>query len=642
VKQENELTFNWLAKASGREKIRAQLSGLWNFEKFPELYKAGGHYFYLHNPGLQNQSVLYFMDSLSGPPKELLDPNTYRKDGTAALIGQAVSWQGKLMAYAVAQAGSDWKEWRVRDVETGKDLPDLVRWSKDESTAWAPDDTGFYYTRFPEPPPDKLLTVSSLNSKVYFHKLGDPQRADKLVYERPDHPDWLFEPMVMEASRSLVISIFTGVDGMNLLAWRDLAAPSSPMRDLIATAEHEYDPIALDGSLLYLRTNDGAPRGRVIVMDLQKPDRARWKEIVPEHGETLDEVQIASGRLLLSYMKDAHSTARLVTLEGKPISEIEMPGLGTAKWSPARLGDQELFYLFEGFTIPPGYYRLDVHTGKSTVVRRGKVDFDASGFETRQIFYKSKDGARVPMFISARKGLKLDGNNPTILNAYGGFDIAQTPRFEPYIAAWMEMGGVWALANLRGGSEYGEGWHQAGMRDRKQNVFDDFIAAAEALIANKYTATPRLAIYGRSNGGLLIGAVLNQRPDLFGAAMPTVGVMDMLRFHKFGFGAQWTGEYGTPDRPHDFGILRAYSPLHNIRKGAQYPAVLITTADHDDRVMPGHSLKYAATLQQAQSGPAPILIRIETRAGHIAGTPTVKLIDEWTDRLTFLRTALRM
>jgi len=642
VEQENALTFSWLAKVPGREKIRARLTELWNFEKFTKFYRAGGRYFYLHNSGLQNQSVLYVMDSLNGAPRELIDPNTYRKDGTAALNGQSVSWNGNLMAYAVAQAGSDWREWRVRDVATGKDLPDLVRWSKSGATSWAPDDSGFYYARFPEPPPEKLLTASALNEKVYFHKLGDPQQADKLVYERPDHPGWGFGPQVMEGGKILLLWIDPGVPGINLLAWRDLANPSSPVKDLIKVAEHSYQPIEVAGSMLYLLTNDGAPRGRVIAMDLPQPDRAHWKEIVPERAETLDDAYIAGGRLLLSYMKDAHSAARLVTLEGKPVAEIELPGLGTAEWSTAHLRDEEMFYQFAGYTIPPGYYRLDVQTGKSTLIRRGKVDFDGSAFETRQVFYKSKDGTRVPMFISARKGLRLDGNNPTILYGYGGFDIAETPNFTPYTAAWMEMGGVWVVANLRGGSEYGEAWHKAGMRGKKQNVFDDFIGAAEALIADKYTSTPKLAIFGGSNGGLLVGAVLNQRPELFGAAMPSVGVMDMLRFQNFGFGAQWTGEYGTPENPDDFRILRAYSPLHNIRKGVKYPPVLITTADHDDRVMPGHSLKYAATLQQAQEGPAPILIRIETRAGHGAGKPTSKLIAEWADRFSFLRASLKM
>jgi prolyl oligopeptidase len=646
VDRENALTFSWLAKIPGREKIRTQLTSLWNYEKFTKLFKAGGHYFYFHNSGLQNQPVLYVTESLNGHPREFIDPNTYRKDGTVALTRQNVSWNGKLMAYAVAQAGTDWNEWHVRDIETGKDLPDVVSWSKDGTAAWAPDDHGFYYTRFPEPPPDKVLTAIALNEKIYFHKLGDPQKADKLLYERPDHPDWTYAPQVMEGGKVMIIWIESSVPGVDLLAWVDLAKSdptnsSSPVKDLVTKAEHSYYPIEIADSLLYLRTNDGAPRGRVIGMDLRQPDRSHWKQIVPEREETLEDAVMAGGRLVLSYMKDAHSAARLVTFDGKPVAEIAMPGLGTAEWSPARLRDEEMFYRFAGYTIPPGYYRLDLRTGKTNLVRQGKVNFDAAAYETKQIFYKSKDGTRIPMFISSKKGLKLDGSNPTILYGYGGFDIAETPNFQPYIAEWMQMGGIWAVATLRGGSEYGEAWHQAGMRGKKQNVFDDFIAAAEALIAEKYTSTPKLAIYGASNGGLLVGAVLNQRPDLFGAAMPSVGVMDMLRFNKFGFGAQWTGEYGTPENPEDFKILRAYSPLHNIRK-TQYPPVLITTADHDDRVMPGHSLKYAATLQQAQEGSAPILIRIETRAGHGAGKPTSKQIGEWTDRFAFLESALKM
>src|SRR5580698_6780715 len=396
VEEENALTVSWLAKLPGREKIRAQLTGLWNYEKFSQFYKASGHYFYLHNSGLQNQAVLYFMDSLNGTPRELIDPNTFLKDGTAALNGQSVSWNGKLMAYAMAQAGSDWKEWRVRNVDTGKDLADLVRWSKAGTTSWAPDDSGFYYTRFPEPPPDKVLTVSALNEKIYFHKLGDPQQADKLVYERPDHPNWSFDPQVMEGGKILLLFIYPGVEGTNMLAWRDLANPSSPVKDLVATvqsgAQHGYQPIEVAGSMLYLLTNDGAPRRRVIAMDLQQPDRAHWKEIVPEREETLEDSYIAGGRLLLSYMKDAHSTARLVTLDGKPVAEIDLPALGTAEWSPAHLRDEEMFYRFEGYTIPPGYYRLDIQTGKSTLIRRGKVDFDATAFETRQIFYKGCDG----------------------------------------------------------------------------------------------------------------------------------------------------------------------------------------------------------------------------------------------------------
>jgi prolyl oligopeptidase len=642
IDEENALTASVLAQAPDREKIRQHLTELWNYETFGGFFKAGDRYFYFHNTGLQNQSVLNVLDSLTGSPRVLIDPNTYRQDGTAALNGQTVSWNVRLMAYAVAQAGSDWNEWHVREVSTGKDLPDVILWSKDESVSWATDDTGFYYARFPEAPPDRLLSVSSLNQKIYYHRLGNDQKADRLVYERTDHSDWLSGAGVMEGSNVLMIDTFPGVYGQNLLAWRDLADPASKVQDLIAAPEHEYSPIAVLGTTLYLRTNDGAPRGRVIALDLHRPDRAHWKEIVPQREETLEDVYMAGDRLLLSYMKDAHSAAVLTTLEGEAVGDVELPGLGTVSWSAARLRDREMFYTFSGYTIPPGVYRLDLQTGKSTLIRQGKAAFDANAFETRQIFYQSKDGTRIPMFVSARKGLKLDGSNPTLLYAYGGFDIAVTPGYTPYIAAWMEMGGVMAVANLRGGSEYGEAWHQAGMREKKQNVFDDFIAAAETLIAERYTSTPKLAIFGASNGGLLIGAVLNQRSELFGAAMPAVGVMDMLRFHKFGFGAQWTGEYGSPDNPQEFKVLRAYSPLHNIKIGTAYPPVLITTADHDDRVIPGHSLKYAAALQAAQEGPAPILIRVETRAGHGAGKPVSKLIDEWADRFAFLRLALKM
>jgi prolyl oligopeptidase len=641
VEQENKLTFAWLAKLPGRDATKARLTALWNYEKFTNLYKAG-KYFYRLNTGLQNQAVVYMMDSLNGTPRELLDPNTYRKDGTAALANETVSWNGKLYGYAVAQAGSDWDEWRVRDVATGKDLPDLVRWSKGYPISWAPDDSGFYYSRFPEPPPDKLLTAAALNHKIYYHKLDDPQTADKLIFERPETPAWTLAAQVMEGSHYVLFDMQPGEPGKNMLSFQDLSVSSRRTVSLIAAPDYGYGALCVVGSLLYLQTTDHAPRGRIIAIDLAHPERARWKEIVPQQEETLDTAQIADGKLLLAYMKDAHAAARIVTLEGKLISEVAMPGLGTATWPPARLHDKEMFYSFTGYTQPPAEYRLDLATGKSTQVRPGKNAFDPTNYETKQVFYKSKDGTRVPMFLSHRKGLKLDGNNPTILYAYGGFDIPITPGYSAAIATWMEMGGVYAVANLRGGSEYGEAWHEAGMRAKKQNVFDDFIAAAEWLIADKYTSTPKLAIFGGSNGGLLIGAVLNQRPDLFGAAMPAVGVMDMLRFHKFGFGTQWVGEYGNPDNAADFPVLRAYSPLHNIRKGVTYPPTLITTADHDDRVMPGHSLKYAATLQQAQEGPAPILIRVDTRSGHGAGKPTSKQIDEWADRFAFLTYALKM
>jgi prolyl oligopeptidase len=642
VEEENKLTFGYLAKLPGREKIKEQLTQLWNYERYGTFSKAGPYYFYAHNSGLQNQPVVFVTRSLDQTGKVLLDPNTYRKDGTAAQAGQSVSWNGKLYAYSIAQAGSDWEDWHVRDIETGEDHTDLVRWAKSGAVAWTADDGGFYYSRFPEPPPEKLLTVAALDQKIYFHKLGDPQSADKLVYERPDHPNWGLYPTMMEGGRYLIFYIYTGVPGTNMLSFQDLSASSRRTVDLITKDEYDYSPVATLGSVLYVRTNDGAPRGRVVAIDLEKPERSNWKEIVPEAPETLERVEIADGKVLLVYMKDAHSAARLVSVEGKPIGDVALPGLGTAFWSSPRLRDKEVFYGFTTFTAPATIYRLNLETGKSDIVRESKTGFDAGDYETTQVFYPSRDGTRIPMFLTYRKGMKRDGQNPTFLYAYGGFDISLTPAFNPAMAEWLRMGGIYAEANLRGGGEYGEAWHHAGMRDKKQNVFDDFISAAEWLIANKYTSTPKLAISGGSNGGLLVGAVLNQRPDLFGAAMPAVGVMDMLRFHKFGFGTQWVGEYGSPEDPQAFPILRAYSPLHNIRVGVKYPPVLVTTSDHDDRVMPGHSLKYAATLQQAREGSAPILIRIETRAGHGAGKPTTKIIDEWADRLTFLRSALRM
>ena len=642
IEEENKLTADYLAKTPGREAIKEQLTQLWNYEKFSGFIKAGSNYFYFHNSGLQNQPVLFTQTSLHASPRELLDPNQYRRDGTAALNGRSVSWNGKLLGYGVAQAGSDWTEWHVREVATGKDLPDVIRWTKSGGVSWTPDDGGFYYERYPEPPADQLLTVAAANQKVYFHKLGDPQSADKLIYERPDLPTSFVFSTLMEGGRYLIFYVASGASGKNMLFYQDLKTDPGHTIDLIPTEEHTYQPFANVGSTLYVLTNDGAPRSKVIAIDLEHPARDKWKDIVPERDETLDEAQLADGKLLLSYMKDAHSVARVTTADGTPISEVPMPGIGTAAWSPARLHDKEMFYSFAGFTFPPAYYRLSLDTLKSEAIHASKVAVDVSGLETKQVFYNSKDGTRIPMFVCYKKGLKLDGQNPTMLYAYGGFNVAITPAFSPTIMEWLQMGGVYASANLRGGSEYGEAWHQAGMKANKQNVFDDFIAAGEWLIANKYTSTPKLAISGASNGGLLVGAVLDQRPDLFGAAMPAVGVMDMLRFHKFGFGMAWAQEYGSPDNAEDFKVIRRYSPLQNIRPGVQYPATLITTSDHDDRVMPGHSLKFAATLQQAQEGPAPILLRVETRAGHGAGKPTSKQIDEWVDRFVFLKMALRM
>jgi prolyl oligopeptidase len=641
VEEENALTHSYLSQLPGREKIHARLTQLWDFERFSNAYQAGGHYFYSRNSGLQNQDVVYVSDRLNGEPRVLIDPNTYRSDGTAALSGESVSWNGKLFGYGVSQAGSDWSEIHVREIATGKDLPDVIHWVKGSVPVWTLDDSGFYYSRFPEPPADQVLTVAARNAQIYLHRLGEPQSADTLVYERPDQPTWGLGPALTEDGRYLLIYA-TASAGKNMLFYQDLSHAGSKVVELIAKDEFAYSVIGSVGPVFYIQTTESASRGRLIAVDVTHPEKANWRDIVPEQPATLNSAAMAGSKFVLDYLQDAHSVTRLVSLSGKPISDVALPGLGTANFAPVRQSDREIFYAFATYTAPTAIYRLDLVTDKSTLVHQSRLSFNPASYETKQVFYQSKDGTRVPMFLTYRKGIKLDSSNPTLLYGYGGFDIAMTPGFSPPYIEWMDMGGIFAVANLRGGSEYGEAWHLAGTKEHKQNVFDDFIAAAEWLISSKYTSTPKLAIFGGSNGGLLVGAVVNQRPDLYGAAMAAVGVMDMLRFQKFGFGEYWVGDYGSSDNATEFESLIKYSPLHNIKKGAHYPPVLITTSDHDDRVMPGHSFKYAATLQQAQGGPAPILIRIETRAGHGAGKPVSKLIDEWTDRMLFLRKSLGM
>ena len=642
VQAENKVTAAYFAQIPEREKIRARLTDLFNYERFPRAFRAGGKYFLFRNDGLQNQDVLYLLDKPDGSPRVLLDPNTLRADGTAALAGLSATLDGSRLAYAIAQAGSDWSEWRVRDVKSGKDLPDLIRWTKFTTAAWTPDGKAFYYQRFAEPSDKNALTVANEFAKLYLHRIGEQQSSDTLIYERSDHPHWLFEPEVSEDGRFLLMRVETGDAGKNLLFYQDLQAAQPRVMELIDQLTAQFNFIGNRGGVFYLQTTDGAPKGRIVAIDTAKPDRANWRQIVAEQNETLNSAQLVDGKLVLDYLKDAHAQAKLVPLNGAGSREIALPGLGTAGWSPAHSTDTELIYSFASFTAPAALYRYDVRANKSTLLRQSKLSFDPSNYEAEQIFYSSKDGTRIPMFLVHRKGLKRDGRNPTLLYGYGGFNIALTPTFNSAFLDWMEMGGILAVANLRGGSEYGEAWHLAGTMQHKQNVFDDFIAGAEWLIANHYTSTPRLAIFGGSNGGLLVGAVLNQRPDLFGAAMPAVGVMDMLRFHKFTIGANWVGDYGSSDNPEEFRTLLAYSPLHNIRKGGRYPPTLITTSDHDDRVVPGHSFKYAATLQAAQAGPAPILIRIETRAGHGAGKPISKIINEYADRWAFLVHELKM
>jgi prolyl oligopeptidase len=642
VEAENKLTAEYLSHIPQREKIHARLTELFNYERYSSAFEVAHKYFLFRNDGLQNQDVLYIADMPDGAQRVLLDPNTLRADGTAALSGLSVDRSAKLLAYAIAQAGSDWSEWHVRDISTGKDLPDLVQWTKFTSAEWTADGRAFYYQRFPQPKDNAALTAANRNAQLCLHRLGDPQSSDKLIYQRPDQPHWMFAPTVSDDGRYLILQIETGDAGKNILFYQDLTAKEPRTVELISQMQAQFHFLGNQGSTFYIFTTDNAPKGRVIAIDVKRPERANWKEIVAELPETLGSVEYADGKMILSYLKDAHSVAKIATLDGKLVRELALPGLGTTAWSHSHTTDTELIYSFTSFTAPAAFYRYDLKNNETKLLRASKLSFDPAQYETEQVFYKSKDGTRVPMFLVHKKGLERNGQNPTLLYAYGGFNIAVTPSFSPAFMGWMEMGGVLAVANLRGGSEYGEAWHQAGTKLHKQNVFDDFIAAAEFLIANKYTSTPKLAIFGGSNGGLLIGAVLNQRPDLFGAAMPAVGVMDMLRFNKFTIGAAWEGDYGSPQNPEEFKALFAYSPLHNIRPGVHYPPTLITTSDHDDRVVPGHSFKYTATLQAAQGGPAPILIRIETRAGHGAGKPTTKRIDEAADRFAFLAHELHM
>ncbi|MGD0668813.1 MAG: prolyl oligopeptidase family serine peptidase [Bryobacteraceae bacterium] len=652
IEAEVKLTSQWLAAIPQHDAIKRRLTQLFDYERYPAstltnfshgfmwsyagAFSAGNHYFLLRNSGLQNQAVLYTVDAQGNHPQVLLDPNTFRSDGTAALCGLAPSRDGRLLAFGLAQAGSDWCEWRIRNVESGQDLPEVLQWTKDAAPAWTADGRAFYYVRYPKPPEGQILTAVNRNPKVMLHRAGEAADRDQFVYEDPAHADSGFGPVLTADGRWLIVHMDLPQDSSrNMLYFEDLSVASPRMTLLTPDPKGIYDYAGSQGSRIYVRTTDGAPKGRIIAIDLAQPGREHWTEIVAEKPDSLEHAALASGRLLLSYLHNAHARAVLYSLAAKTSSDVALDGIGTANWSPAQPDASELFYSFVTFTSPAALYRLDLRSGRSTLLRRSQVSFDAGQYQTDQVFYPSKDGTKVSMLLVHRKGMALDGRNPTLLYGYGGFNIALTPSFSPALVEWLEMGGLYAEANLRGGSEYGEAWHLAGARHNKQNVFDDFIAAAEWLIRSRYTSTPKLAIFGGSNGGLLVGACLNQRPDLFGAAMPAVGVMDMLRFNKFTAGAGWVGEYGSPDNPDDFQTLLAYSPLHNIRK-TSYPATLITTSDHDDRVVPGHSFKYAATLQESQQGPAPILIRIETRAGHGAGTPTSKTIDEFTDRWAFL------
>ncbi len=635
VEAENKLSFGFLESITERARIKERLTKVWNYEKYGIPFKEGNRYFYSRNSGLQNQSVLYTVSSLDGEPKMILDPNTLSSDGTVALSGVQVSNDGKLLAYSLSASGSDWQEWRVRDVVSGKDLSDHLKWVKFSGVAWLRDNSGFFYSRYDEPKSDSLKATNYFQ-KVYFHKLGTAQTSDVLVYERPDQKDWLFGSQVTEDGNYLIIPVYEGTDSKTRVYYKDLSKSNSDVVKLLDAFDAAYAFVGNEGTRFWFQTDLQASRGKIIEIDITKPDRTNWKVVVPESKEALQSSTFVNRKFILNYLKDAYTQVRVHDTNGKLLSEVQLPGIGSADGFNGKSTDTETFYSFTSFTTPTTIYRYDANTGKSTIFRQPKVDFVPSDYETKQEFYTSKDGTKIPMFITYKKGLKLDGNNPTYLYGYGGFNVSLTPAFSIGNLVWMEMGGVYAQPSLRGGAEYGEEWHQGGMKLKKQNVFDDFIGAAEWLIKNKYTSTPKLAIGGGSNGGLLVGAVMTQRPDLFGAAVPAVGVMDMLRFQEFTIGFAWISDYGSSKNAEEFKALYAYSPLHNIKPGTSYPATLVTTADHDDRVWPGHSFKFAAALQAAQGGPAPILIRIETKAGHGAGKPTSKVIEEIADKWAFL------
>lgn len=641
VAAQNAVTFGYLEKIEAREQLKKRLTELWNYPKYGLPFKRGDRYFFSKNDGLQNQYVYY---SVSSPddenPKVFIDPNTFSEDGTVALKDLQFSKDGKLAMYATSASGSDWQTFRIKNVETGEDLADKLEWIKFSTAAWLPDHSGFFYSRYAAPKEGDEFEQSNKNMKLYFHKTGTPQSDDVLIYERPDNPDMGFWPGVTDDGRFLVLNVWTGSARVNRLYYKDLQSENSDIVKLLDANDASYNFVGNTGTEFYIQTDLDAPNARLISIDVANPAKENWKTLIPESKAVLSSAQIVNNQFVVSAMVDARDRLTVHELDGSLVNEIELPTIGSVGSISGEREDSEMFYSFTSFTYPTSIFRYDFKTGTSEIFRSPDIDFDGSEYVVKQEFYPSKDGTKVPMFIVHRKDLAMDGSNPTYLYAYGGFKISMTPAFSISNLVWLEMGGVYAMPNLRGGGEYGEDWHQAGMLEKKQNVFDDFIAAGEYLIEKGYTSGEKLAIAGGSNGGLLTGACITQRPDLFGAAIVAVGVLDMLRYHKFTIGWAWASEYGSSDNPEQFDFLYKYSPLHNLKPGTHYPATLITTADHDDRVVPGHSYKFAAALQAAQGGDKPTLIRIETKAGHGAGKPTGKIIEEAADKWAFLMKVL--
>jgi prolyl oligopeptidase len=640
VKEENRLTSAYMEKLADRATFREELTKLWNYPRYTVPDYQGHRYLYQKNEGLQNQSVIYTQRKLSDQPTVLLDPNQLASDGSVAVTITAISEDGRLMAYQVAESGSDWNQVRVRDIDAGKDLPDTVHWIKFSDLSWTKDSKGFFYSRFPKPEASGNQTFAKLaDQTLYYHLVGDPVEKDQMIYERLDAPDLILGGEVTHDGRFLLMLAYRGNE--NLLYLKNLGDPmmpkiEAPIQPIVDKFEAEFQVAGSIGNRLFAVTNLDAAKYKIVEIDLTNPSRGHWKETIPASKDLLEDASLVGGKLVVKYLVDASNRLFVFDLDGKRESEISLPGLGTVGTLSGDPDRPELFYSFTSFLYPFTIYRYDVQSGENRVFQKPNVDFDSDRYETKQIFYASKDGTKVPMFIVGQKGLRLDGKNPVFLTGYGGFNVSNTPSFEALYTSWIERGGVFALPNLRGGGEYGREWHEAGIKEHKQNVFDDFLSAAQTLIDAKYTEARKIAIEGRSNGGLLIGAALTQRPDLFGAAVAQVGVLDMLRFHKFTIGWAWESDYGSSDTPDGFQYLFKYSPLHHIKKGACYPPILVTTGDHDDRVVPGHSFKFVATLQAAQPCANPVLIRIETKAGHGAGKSISKTIAEDSDVLAFL------
>ncbi len=632
VQAQNKVTESYLSKIPFRNKIKDRLTQLWNYPRYGVPFHEGNHYFFFKNDGTQNQSVLYIQNSLTDEPRVFLDPNKLSADGTVALGTYSVSKDGKYFAYAVSKAGSDWSEIYVKETETGNQLNDKIEWVKFSGVSWK--DDGFFYSRYDEPIGGGKLTSKNEYHKVYYHKLSEPQSKDKLIYKNDNYPLRNYYVFTTEDEKFLVLSESESTSG-NSMYIKDLSIPDGEFILIAEGFDNEYGVIHNIGKKFYVLTNFEAPRNRVVEVDLSQPGKNNWKVIIPEQEEVLQNVHVSGGKFIAQYMKDATSKAVVIDYSGVVLYDMQLPGIGTLAGLNSKDKENLAFYSFTSFTAPSTIYKYDVSKNQSEVLYKSEMDFDNTQYVSKQVFYTSKDGTKVPMFIVHKKNIQLDGNNPVYLYGYGGFNASLTPSFSASRLVFLENGGIFVMANLRGGGEYGEQWHKAGTKLQKQNVFDDFIAAAEYLIQQKYTSPKKIAIAGGSNGGLLVGACMTQRPDLFGVALPAVGVMDMLRFHKFTIGWAWVSDYGSSENEEEFHYLYGYSPLHNLKKDTCYPPTLITTADHDDRVVPAHSFKFAATLQEMQSCNNPALIRIETNAGHGAGKPLSKLIEESADVWSF-------